>query len=249
MGGAVGHKGFGLALMIDVLAGALSEAGCVRPGVPTIRDGMLVIAIDIARFTPLAVFRERVRRANRPHQKLAAGAALYRDIGAGRSRTSSARCSVARRRSRAGRNVERTSPRGARVERAAARNAFGTTSRVNEPVERPIATGAADRTPRVTHRWSERQVAQSVSVEARRDAVAAGLLGGQQRLVGLVDQTYRTDGGRRPRGDAEAAGDTQPLAGGTHWRGGQLDAQPLSQRHGLVLGSNSGTRMQNSSPP
>jgi uncharacterized oxidoreductase len=60
LGGAFGHKGFGLAFMVDVLAGALSGAGCCRPGATYQGDGLTVIAIDIARFTPFADFSHSV---------------------------------------------------------------------------------------------------------------------------------------------------------------------------------------------
>lgn len=60
MGGAVAHKGSGLSFMIDILAGALSGAGCVRPDPTEGRDGMLAIALDVAHFGPLAEFVERI---------------------------------------------------------------------------------------------------------------------------------------------------------------------------------------------
>jgi hydroxycarboxylate dehydrogenase B len=60
LGGAVGYKGFGLAFMIDILAGVLSGAGCSRPGPVDPCDGMLVIALDVGQFTPLSGFKQRV---------------------------------------------------------------------------------------------------------------------------------------------------------------------------------------------
>jgi uncharacterized oxidoreductase len=60
LGGAVGYKGFGLSFMIDILAGALSGAGCIRPDAEYTGDGMLAIALDVQRFTPLAAFQQRV---------------------------------------------------------------------------------------------------------------------------------------------------------------------------------------------
>ena len=41
-----GHKGFGLSFVIDVLAGALSGAGCSREGVDRIGNGFLAIVIQ-----------------------------------------------------------------------------------------------------------------------------------------------------------------------------------------------------------
>ena len=66
-----GHKGYGLALMVDVLAGVLSGAAFgpdvdnvhrePRPGeVVAPRVGHFFLAIDIARFMPLADFQRRM---------------------------------------------------------------------------------------------------------------------------------------------------------------------------------------------
>lgn len=60
LGASAGYKGFGLAFMIDILAGALSGAGCCRPEVTEARDGCLMIAIDISRFLPLEAFQRHV---------------------------------------------------------------------------------------------------------------------------------------------------------------------------------------------
>lgn len=60
LGGSAGHKGFALAFMIDILAGALSEAGSCQAGEPAHGDGMLAMAIDVRQFTPLADFHERI---------------------------------------------------------------------------------------------------------------------------------------------------------------------------------------------
>jgi len=61
-GGPVGYKGFGLALMIDVMAGALSGAGCCGPNDVPARDGVLLLAIDVEQFTAGEAFREQVRQ-------------------------------------------------------------------------------------------------------------------------------------------------------------------------------------------
>ncbi|MEX2307973.1 MAG: Ldh family oxidoreductase [Pirellulales bacterium] len=61
LGGPAGHKGFGLALMIDVLAGALSGAGCCRDEVLPARDGVLLIAIHVDQFSDRVDFDQQVR--------------------------------------------------------------------------------------------------------------------------------------------------------------------------------------------
>lgn len=60
LGSTVGHKGFGLALMIDVLAGALSGAGCCRDEDLQAKDGVLLIAIDVAQFAGRDRFLDQV---------------------------------------------------------------------------------------------------------------------------------------------------------------------------------------------
>lgn len=60
-----GHKGFGLAVLIDALAGGLSGAGCCtstdRP-MEGQTDGVLLLAVKVADFCPLAEFRANVTR-------------------------------------------------------------------------------------------------------------------------------------------------------------------------------------------
>ena len=60
LGGISAHKGYALAFLVDLLAGAITDAGCSgrheRNG-----NAMLMLAIDIARFIPLAEFRQHVR--------------------------------------------------------------------------------------------------------------------------------------------------------------------------------------------
>ena len=62
LGGPVGYKGFGLSFMIDLLAGALSGAGCCRPGAVDPSDGALMIVLDVRRFLPLEQFYEHAQR-------------------------------------------------------------------------------------------------------------------------------------------------------------------------------------------
>lgn len=60
LGGPAGHKGYGLALMFDILAGGLSGAGCSRPNPQPTGDGLFLMAIDVRQFSPLDEFRARV---------------------------------------------------------------------------------------------------------------------------------------------------------------------------------------------
>ena len=56
-------EGFGLSFMVDVLAGALSGAGCARAGIDPndpVGHGVLLLAIDITQLTPMAAFFENV---------------------------------------------------------------------------------------------------------------------------------------------------------------------------------------------
>ena len=62
MGGALGYKGTGLGLIVDIMAGGISGIGCCRPDAPQEpdSDGVFMIAIDIQQFTPLEEFYPRV---------------------------------------------------------------------------------------------------------------------------------------------------------------------------------------------
>jgi LDH2 family malate/lactate/ureidoglycolate dehydrogenase len=61
LGGDVGHKGYGLGLAVDVLAGILGRAGHSQAQIPPYNNGLFVIAIDIGRFLPLEEFTAEVR--------------------------------------------------------------------------------------------------------------------------------------------------------------------------------------------
>ncbi|MBI1924257.1 Ldh family oxidoreductase [Candidatus Poribacteria bacterium] len=53
-----GHKGFGLALIIQILAGALVNAATIPP--PGINYGLLMIVIDPSTFVPIETFKREV---------------------------------------------------------------------------------------------------------------------------------------------------------------------------------------------
>ncbi len=61
-GGPAGHKGYGLAFIVDAFAGALSQAGCPQAGdfSPMHRTGLFMMALQIDRFAPLAEFILRI---------------------------------------------------------------------------------------------------------------------------------------------------------------------------------------------
>lgn len=59
-GGQVGHKGSGLAFVLDILSGALSPAGCSRVNSEVIGNALFVQAIRIEAFRNLEEFRSDV---------------------------------------------------------------------------------------------------------------------------------------------------------------------------------------------
>jgi uncharacterized oxidoreductase len=58
-----GHKGFGLAFLIDALAGGLSAAGCCSPDSASrpASDGVLFVVINVSAFRPLVDFEGELR--------------------------------------------------------------------------------------------------------------------------------------------------------------------------------------------
>ncbi len=62
LGGIASHKGFGLSLIVDILSGALGEAGCSREGASRIGNGFFVITIKVGSFTDFSTFSQEVDR-------------------------------------------------------------------------------------------------------------------------------------------------------------------------------------------
>lgn len=60
-GGSVGHKGFALGVMVDLLSGALSGAGCSHSSTCRNGNAMFFSVVDIEKFVPLEEFREHAR--------------------------------------------------------------------------------------------------------------------------------------------------------------------------------------------
>jgi uncharacterized oxidoreductase len=61
LGGSVGHKGYGLGLAVEVLAGILGRAGHSYALMPPYNNGLFMMVIDIGRFLPLEEFTAAVR--------------------------------------------------------------------------------------------------------------------------------------------------------------------------------------------
>jgi hydroxycarboxylate dehydrogenase B len=61
LGGYVGYKGYALSVMVDIMSGGLSAAGCSRGGDQRLGNGFYVQAIDIEKFIPEAEFASRMR--------------------------------------------------------------------------------------------------------------------------------------------------------------------------------------------
>jgi uncharacterized oxidoreductase len=55
-----GHKGYSLAIMIDVLGGILARAGYSRPNPGPVMNGLFMVVVDIARFVGVDAFRAEV---------------------------------------------------------------------------------------------------------------------------------------------------------------------------------------------
>ena len=61
LGGPVGHKGYGLGMMIDAIAGGLSWAGCSAEKPTRGGSGYLALAIRIDRFIDLDEFKKEIQ--------------------------------------------------------------------------------------------------------------------------------------------------------------------------------------------
>jgi hydroxycarboxylate dehydrogenase B len=55
-----GHKGYGLALIIEILSGALSRAGCARPDASRGANGVFMLVLNISAFTAVEDFKQEV---------------------------------------------------------------------------------------------------------------------------------------------------------------------------------------------
>jgi uncharacterized oxidoreductase len=62
LGGPLGHKGYGLAVMIDAIAGGLSWAGCSSEKPTRGGSGFLALAIKIESFIDVAEYKQEIQR-------------------------------------------------------------------------------------------------------------------------------------------------------------------------------------------
>ena len=61
-GGIAAHKGFGLSIIVDILAGALTGAGCSQGGEARVGNGLFVLVINIASFREFPGFSAEIER-------------------------------------------------------------------------------------------------------------------------------------------------------------------------------------------
>jgi uncharacterized oxidoreductase len=54
------HKGFGLSLAVEILAGILSGTGAASAEPVIFRNGTLMLCLDVSRFVPLASFHAQI---------------------------------------------------------------------------------------------------------------------------------------------------------------------------------------------
>jgi uncharacterized oxidoreductase len=57
LGGSAGHKGFGLAMVVEILSGILARGGYARQGANRFSNGTFILVIDISAFVEPSVFR------------------------------------------------------------------------------------------------------------------------------------------------------------------------------------------------
>ncbi|MEX0717748.1 MAG: Ldh family oxidoreductase [Planctomycetaceae bacterium] len=62
LGGAMGFKGFGLSVMIDVFGGILSGSGIARTDLPPGANGLWMYFVDVERFLPRGEFDAQIKK-------------------------------------------------------------------------------------------------------------------------------------------------------------------------------------------
>ncbi len=61
-GGIAAHKGFGLSVIVDILAGALTGAGCSRSDDARVGNGLFVLVLNVASFREFPGFSAEIER-------------------------------------------------------------------------------------------------------------------------------------------------------------------------------------------
>ena len=130
VGGPVGHKGFGLSMAVELLAGALTPAGPSRPDEPGGGNGLFMLAIDPERFVGLGTFTHALDRPDRLRPAAAVRRGLRRSPDRRRARTPPPH--------RAARERHRSRPRDV------ARDPRGSTVCRRRAVRRPAALAALE---------------------------------------------------------------------------------------------------------
>lgn len=62
LGGIASHKGFGLSIIVDILAGALTGAGCSRSDDARVGNGLFVLVMNVASFQEFPGFSAEIER-------------------------------------------------------------------------------------------------------------------------------------------------------------------------------------------
>jgi LDH2 family malate/lactate/ureidoglycolate dehydrogenase len=60
LGGSAGHKGFGLAMVVEILSGILARGGYAQPGANRFSNGTFIVVIDISAFVEPSEFRAEI---------------------------------------------------------------------------------------------------------------------------------------------------------------------------------------------
>ncbi|MBI2194558.1 MAG: Ldh family oxidoreductase [Planctomycetes bacterium] len=61
LGGSMGHKGFALSLMVEILGGILTGTGTVGPEKPQVGNGIFALVLDIETFLPRSEFQPQLQ--------------------------------------------------------------------------------------------------------------------------------------------------------------------------------------------
>ena len=219
-GRAGGHKGYGLNVALELLAGALSGTGCIGGGQP-IGNGVLLLALEVERFLPLDEFHREAERFFAHVKSSPPASRLRRDPAAGRDREPGAAAPAAGGRLRRRRDLAAGPAVGRKAGRRPARPG-GESMIVDIHTHPPEAPRAAAR----GRAGAKSQVAARPARE--RDHHLEGLLRRPDagRGVGGLRHRHEPRGARLPGGPG--------LVGGQHQRRrGRVRGRPPRPPHRL----------------